>query len=156
MESSIQKQKSVRVSAVQLEVAHLNPDTNRHRMVEFVSQEASKGGVDLIVFPELANTGYVNGRDKEFGKMYWECAEPVPGPTTEALGIAAKEYGVYVVVGMNQRHPTIPGTFYNSAVLIGRGGDIIGVQNKIHIPGQEKNFFVPGSSIYVYSTEIGW
>ncbi len=142
------------ISAVQLEVIPLNPERNLAKMVEHTEREAN-AGARLVIFPELSNTGYVKGREKEFGREYYERAEPIPGPSTEALGAVARRRGVYVIAGLCQRHPEIPGTLYNSAVLIAPSGNILGVHHKIHIPGQEKHFFCAGNGLDVYKTELG-
>jgi predicted amidohydrolase len=154
----------VKVSAVQFSVEHLQLEKNIERMRTFVAAEAEKGA-ELIVFPELANIGYIkptmpgesldpNESFAECASRYWRAAETIPGPTTEALLELTKKYNVYVVVGMAQQHPTITGTLYNSAVLLGPNG-IIGVHHKMHIPLGEKHYFYPGCTSEVFQTELG-
>ncbi len=109
----------------------------------------------MIVFPELANTGYVVERDKEFGKRLLERAEKIPGPFTETLGAAAREHGAHLIFGLCERHPAIPGTLYNSAVMVGPDGSIAGVHRKIHIFAEEKHYFAPGNKIDVHKTDLG-
>ena len=146
----------VNVSVVQMDVAWLDPERNRQKMVQSIEEEVKQGGVDLIVFPELANSGYVKPHsEREFVKKYFACAEPIPGPTTEALGEAASKHSLHVIAGILQIHPEIPATLYNSAVLIGPDGKIIGIHHKLHIPGNEKHYFCPGNTMDVYQTEIG-
>lgn len=72
----------VRVAAVQMDVAWMDPAANLGRMADFVEQVQTEGAVDLILFPELANSGYVKGRDREFGRNYFKVAEPVPAPSS--------------------------------------------------------------------------
>jgi len=156
----------VKVSLVQFEPEWLAPQKNLERMRTIAESEAKKGS-ELILFPELANTGYVTpaGRgmppsfdDKttatDFAVRYIEAAEPIPGPTTEALGEVASKHGVFIVVGICQLHPTVPATLYNSAVLIGPSG-VLGIHHKMHIPFMEKHFFYPGNTAEVYHTELG-
>jgi predicted amidohydrolase len=111
--------------------------------------------VDLIVFPELANKGYIRERNKEFGRDYFKKAEKIPGPFTEALGDAVKKYGVYIISGFCELHPEIPGSVYNSAFLLNPKGEVAGVHHKLHIPGEENHYFYPGSTVNVYKTELG-
>jgi omega-amidase len=124
----IRMKEEVKVSAVQFSVEHLQLERNIERMRSFVAAEAEKGA-ELIVFPELANIGYIkptmpgesmdpNESFAEWASRYWRAAETIPGPTTEALLELTKKYNVYVVVGMAQQHPTITGTLYNSAALL--------------------------------------
>jgi predicted amidohydrolase len=57
----------VRVALVQFASAHLDRETNARRMAEFVVTEGRDHGADLVVFPELASTGYVEAHpDPEF------------------------------------------------------------------------------------------
>ena len=156
----------VRVSVVQFSPTWLEPDTNARRMTGFVEQEAAEGA-DLVVFPELANTGYITpvwpeelpsfGPTTSFTDFqinYIKSAEPIPGPTTDHLAEACKRHGTYVVVGMAQSHPNIPMTLYNSAALIGPNG-VLGVYHKVHIAFNEKHYFYPGDNLEVYRSELG-
>jgi len=150
--------KKVEVAAIQMAVEWLNPEKNRERMLSYIERVAKERAVDLIIFPELANTGYVIGLeegDRKFGKELVKKSEKIPGPTTKALGEAAKKHGVYVVVGISELHPIIPATVYNSCALIGATGNVIGVQHKLHIPGEEKHYFYHGNSLEVFQTELG-
>lgn len=155
----------VRLSMVQFASEWLQPDKNAQRMKAFAEAEA-KAGQELIVFPELSNTGYITPLEveeacgypgmsyPEFAAAYMRAAESVPGPTTEALSEVTGKYGAYVVVGMAQRHPSVPFSLYNSAVLIGPGG-IVGIHHKMHIPLNEKQYFYPGGAAEVFQTDLG-
>jgi len=143
------------VAAVQMNIAWLNPEKNLEKMLGFIERIHREKCVDLIVFPELANTGYVKERDKEFGREYFKCAEKIPGFFTQELCAAAKKYSVYVISGFCELHPEIPASIYNSAVMINPEGEIVGVYHKLHIPAEEKHYFYPGSTTNVYKTELG-
>jgi len=145
----------VNVAVVQMNTTWLQAEANRAKMVRHVQDIAKGSPVDLVVFPELANTGYVQGRVEEFNMRFIEQAETIPGPTTDALGTAAREHGVFIVVGLAELHPRIPATLYNSAVLIGPDGQVLGVHHKLHIPAEEKHYFYPGSTTGVIDTELG-
>ena len=71
------------------------------------------------------------------------------------MGKQAKKYGVYLVVGLAEHHSEIPGMLYNAAVLISPKGELVGVHHKMHIPGEEKHYFMPGSTCDTYKTDIG-
>lgn len=147
----------VEVAAVQMACEWLNPEKNLERMLSYMEKVTSQRKVDLIVFPELANTGYVIGVEegKDFGRELIKKSEKIPGPTTQALGEAAKKYGVYVVAGISELHPVIPASVYNAAALISPTGNVIGVQHKLHIPVEEKHYFYGGNSLEVFQTELG-
>jgi predicted amidohydrolase len=146
----------VRVSLVQFASAWLDRETNARRMADFVDSEAAEHSADLVVFPELATTGYVRpASDTEFARRLYEASEPVPGPTTEALADAARRNGVHVIFGVSEMHPQVPQVLYNSAVLLGPDGSIIGTHHKVHACLDEKNYYVPGSTVDVHDTQLG-
>ncbi len=156
---------SIKVSMVQFSAEWAEPEINIRRMREMAEAEA-KAGAELIVFPELSNIGYCTpclpAVPVDFeGMSYAECAmkyvslaETIPGPTTNALLEVAREYGVYIVVGMTQQHPAIPYSVYNAAALLGPDG-VIGVHHKMHLPLEEKQYFYPGSTAEVFDTPLG-
>ncbi len=150
---------SVKVAAVQMAVAWLDPQANLAKMERALEQVASRGGADLVVFPELANLGYIKGREAPdfatFSVEYARKAERIPGPFTSALGDLAKRFDCHIVAGMAEAHPVVTATLYNSAVLINPEGKVVGVHRKAHIPGEEKHFFYAGNTPDVYPTDIG-
>jgi omega-amidase len=146
----------VRVSVVQLDCAWLDRERNADRMAAFVEQEAGQHGADLVVFPELASTGWLPANpDRDFMTQFLEQSEPIPGPTTARLAEAAAQHGAHVIAGISQKHPTIPHCLYNSAAFIGPDGEIIGVYHKAHAALQEKQLFADGSTTDVYPSALG-
>ena len=79
----------VNVSVVQLDCAWLDRETNARRMAEFVETEAAEHGADLVIFPELASTGYVQPHllDPDFTRRVYEQSESIPGPKSATLMI---------------------------------------------------------------------
>ena len=101
--------------------------------------EGVRQGSDLIVLPELCNTGYVFRSKEELKTL----SEVVPeGETTEVLATFAREKRVYVVAGVCEREK---GKFFNSAILVGPNG-FMGVYRKAHLFNQEKRYFSMGDS----------
>ena len=146
----------VRVAVAQVgNVEWLNPRANVDRLVAEITDIASAGPVDLIVFPELIVQGYVTERDPEFGSRYARVAEPVPGPATAALGRAAQQANAYVVFGMARTHRRIAGVLFNSAVLLDRQGNVAFLHDKAHIPGEENHFFAAGHRIDSVACDFG-
>ena len=142
-----------------MEVKSLNAEANLAKIRGTLAKIAEEGEVDLVVFPELADIGYVKGREDKsfmsFAKAYLRAAQSIPGPFTDALGEVARRYGTHIVCGMAETHPTIPATFCNSAVLIDPSGKIAGVYRKTHIPMTEKPYFHAGNCTDVMTTELG-
>lgn len=149
----------VKVAAVQMEVKWLDVQANLAKMRASVEKVATEGGADLVVFPELASSGYIKGKENKdflsFSKAYLATAEPIPGPFTDTLGEIAQKHGCYIVAGMVEAHPLVPATIYNSAVLVAPSGEVVGVHRKPHIPSEEKHYFYPGNTTDVYDTDIG-
>lgn len=146
----------VRLSLVQFASVPLDPARNAERMAEFVRRESTDHGADLVVFPELASTGYVqSARDDAFAERLYAASEPIPGPTVARLSEAARDGHTHVIAGISQHHPRIRELLYNSAVLIGPDGALIGVQHKVHACRDEKEYYVPGDAIVTFDTELG-
>ncbi len=143
------------VAAVQMDVVLYDMKANLQYIERSVKEAKEEQNADLVVFPELANIGYIRERNKEFGCNYIKVSEKVPGEFTDGLCEIAKNYGVYLISGMTEAHPKIAATLYNSAVLVTPKGEIAGVHRKAHIPGYEKHYFIPANTNEVFETEIG-
>ena len=145
----------VMVAAAQIDIALLDMAENLARIEKCVKEAKETKNADLVVFPELASIGYIRERNKEFGCSYIKGAQKVPGEFTEALGEISSKYDTYVICGMTEAHPLIPGTLYNTAVLMDPEGKLVGAHRKVHIPGYEKHYFVPANTTDVFHTDIG-
>ena len=79
----------VRVAAAQIEIKPLDPEVNLAKHWEAVNRVTGDSPVDLVVFPELANSGYVRGMEKgdfaTFSRQYLKVAERIPGPIRTVL-----------------------------------------------------------------------
>jgi N-carbamoylputrescine amidase len=132
---------SIHVGLVQMSMSS-DPDENLRKAVERVA-EAKVAGADVVCLPELYRSPYFC--QKEDAKLF-DLAEPVPGPSTEALGRAAKQAGVVVVAPIFERRAA--GLYHNSAAIIDTSGEVAGLYRKMHIPDDpafyEKFYFTPG------------
>lgn len=121
------------------------PDENRRLFAEQAAK-AGEQGADLCCLPEgitLIGTG----------KSAADVAEPVPGPTTEAMGRIARKHGMYISVGVYEWEGE---TLYNTAVLIDRQGEIAGSYRKTHLPEAEVVWGItPGDTYPVFETDFG-
>lgn len=87
------------------------------------------------------------------GRSFAEVSEPVPGPTSQRLGELAKKLRSYIVAGIYEREGA---AIYNTAVLIGRNGEIAGKYRKTHLPREEfEGGLTPGDSYPVFRTDFG-
>jgi N-carbamoylputrescine amidase len=118
------------------------PVANLDKAVKKVA-EAARKGAQVICLPELYRSPYFCQREEHAN---FDLAETVPGPSTEALGAAAKEHGVVVVAPIFEKRA--PGLYHNSAAVLDADGEISGLYRKMHIPDDpsfyEKFYFTPG------------
>ncbi|HLA91673.1 MAG TPA: carbon-nitrogen hydrolase [Gemmatimonadaceae bacterium] len=109
-------------------------------------REAAAQGAEIICLKELFNAPYFC---KSLKQEYFNLAEPIPGPTTDALGVLAAELGVVLVVPMYEREAA--GVYRNSAAVIDADGALLGVYRKMHLPHdplfEEKYYFAPGDAV---------
>lgn len=122
-------------------------DTERN--VENVINALSGKDFDLIVLPELFNTGYRFISHDEVTSL----SEPIPeGFTVSALSEASQKMDCYIVFGLAEK---ASGSYYNSAVIVGPEG-YIGLYRKTHLFYEENIWFSPGNTGFnVWDTDIG-
>ena len=106
-----------------------NVEQNVEHMVRHL-EETAPYCPDFVCFTEVARElGCPQDSEAWMG-------EPVPGPTTEAIGKAAAEIGTHVIVGMQERWED---QTFNAAVLIGRDGNVMGRYHKCNPPSMKWN-----------------
>lgn len=152
--------KTVRAAAVQLA-----PDIDStHGTVDKVIAaiaDAAKKGVELIVFPEtcvpyypyfsFVRPPFASGPEH---LLLYERAVTIPGPVTEAVGAAARSYGMVVVLGVNERDH---GTLYNTQLVFDADGTLVLSRRKITPTYHERMIWGQGdgSGLKVVPTAVG-
>ncbi|KRE36433.1 nitrilase-related carbon-nitrogen hydrolase [Paenibacillus sp. Soil724D2] len=146
----IQKELSnYKAAAVQFNPVLGDLENNRRRMTDMLI-EAAEQGAKLIVFPEMASSGYVWEDRKEISPY----VETIPGPTTDAVLAVASKHQCYVVIGLPEVDPGT-GAYYNSAVLVGPEG-IVGSYRKTHLFAADPRWAREGNDgVQVFETKIG-
>jgi len=144
---------SFKVGLVQMAMSS-DPARNLATAVAKVG-EAAAAGANLVCLPELFRTLYFAQREDA---ALFDLAEPVPGPSTDALARAAQQAGVVVIAPVFERRA--PGLYHNSAAVIDADGRIVGIYRKMHIPDDpayyEKFYFTPGDlGFRAYDTRVG-
>ena len=147
------RSQGLRAALVQLRCTQ-EPTENLRRAVERVRQAADHGA-QVVCLPELFRTTYFCQRE---APELFDLAEPVPGPTTDALARAAAAAHVAVIGSVFERRAA--GVYHNTAVVVAADGTLIGVYRKLHIPHDplyfEKYYFTPGDlSVRVFPL-AGW
>ena len=119
-----------------------DPSANLAQAVSRV-EEAARRGAQIVCLQELFRSPYFCQREDP---AVFDLAEPIPGPSTDALGRLAAARQVAIVASLFERRAE--GVFHNTAVLIGADGAVAGLYRKMHIPDDplyyEKYYFAPG------------
>ena len=121
--------------------------------------EAAGNGARIVCLQELFNSIYFCYTEDP---AFWKLAEPVPGRTIDAMCAVAAEHGIVLVAPVYEKAQK--GELYNTAVVIGTDGQIMGKYRKSSIPlvktptfvGNEKYYFKPGNLGFpVWQTPFG-
>lgn len=126
------------IGLIQYEPKLKDNEFNRHHSINLM-EEAVKKGANLLILPELSNSGYVFD-DKADALQF---AEELTGETVTEWAKLAKKNDIYIVAGFNEKANDI---CYNSAILIGPTG-LMGNYRKLHLWGIEKDFFEVGNEL---------
>ncbi len=136
---------------VKLATIHLQPREGKNpsdKPPQFAAliAEAGKQKADLVVLPETL-TYYGTGKKMD------ECAETIPGPSTEYFGKLAKQHDLYIVAGLVERDGK---AIYNTSALLGPDGALVGKYRKVTLPRSEIEAGVtPGHEYPVFDTRFG-
>jgi N-carbamoylputrescine amidase len=137
--------RSVKVGVVQMKMSG-DPGENMQKALD-MTHDATGKGADVVCLPELFRSRYFcQTEDAEF----FELAEPIPGPGTEAFETVAAATGATLIVSLFEKRTA--GLYHNTiAVIDGRKG-YVGKYRKMHIPDDpnyyEKFYFTPGDLGY--------
>jgi len=136
----------IKVAGVQTDIGP-DPKENLKSTLKMV-EDAIRDGADFICLPELFMTGF----DYDYIK---DQSEGTPNEVTSILSRKADEASVYILAGSI---PEMVGEeIYNTSVLFGRDGKILGSYSKIHlfsVMGEKKNFS-HGRDVRVFDTDFG-
>jgi predicted amidohydrolase len=113
------------IAAVQMD-CRLGDRTGNLAAIRAKLREAAQNGARLIIFPECILSGYCFSSADEARSS----AEPLPGPTTDAIAADCRELGVFAVFGLLELDGD---RLFNSAALVGAQG-LIGSYRKTHLP----------------------
>ena len=104
------------------------------------ARTAAADGAELVVFPELALTTFFPrwwiDDDAELDPFF---ETEMPGPETKPLFDEARRLGVGFSLGYAELPPTDGHHRYNTAVLVGPDGRIVGRYRKVHLPGHDEH-----------------
>ena len=150
----------VRAAAIQLAPDCESADGTVNKVCEAIAN-AAKQGAQLVVFPEtivpyypyfsFVRPPFASGPEH---LLLYERAVTVPGPATDAVAMAAKRYGVVVVLGVNERDH---GTLYNTQLVFDADGSLVLARRKITPTYHERMIWGQGdaSGLKVVPTAVG-
>jgi predicted amidohydrolase len=142
------------VACAQYAVAPMMVEENLRRAVAWTRRAVDESGARLVILPETSTTGFSPG---ERGAELWGMVDVLPGRLSEALQTVAQELDIHLVFPTYERGEP-PGIVYNSAALIGPGGDILGVYRKTHLFPTERaaggGWSTPGREPIVVHTPL--
>lgn len=142
----MKQQRIVKVGVVQMRCVESAAENLNHAVARVA--KLAKRGADIVCLPELFLTPYFC---QTIDKRWFAMAEAIPGPTSKALGAAAKQHKVTIITSLFERAPG--GKFYNTAVVLGPTGKLLGKYRKMHIPDDLKNYY--GEADYFSAGNLG-
>jgi predicted amidohydrolase len=144
-EASLPVGRKARLATVHFRPKGPTPQDNRQQFEPFI-EEAARQKADLVVLGETL-TFVATGRS------YADCAEPIPGPSTDYFGKLARKHNLYIVAGLLERDRHL---VYNVAVLLSPDGSVAGKYRKVCLPrGEIEAGCAPGSEYPVFDTRFG-
>lgn len=133
----------VRLALVQ-STASADPARNLTRAIARIERAAARGA-RVVLLQELFNTRYFCQSQKT---KFFDLAQTIPGPATEALSKLARRKKVVIVAPLFER--AARGIYFNSAAVLDADGCLLGSYRKMHVPDDpgfnEKFYFAPGDS----------
>jgi nitrilase len=148
------------IAAVQAAPVFLDREATTEKACA-LTKEAAAGGASLVVFPEAFVPTYPDWvwrlpawDDERFMVRLLDQAVAVPGPTTDRLGEAAGEAGVYLAIGVDEIDG---GTLYNTLLYFAPDGELVGRHRKLMPTGGERSVwgYGDGSTLSVVPTPFG-
>lgn len=139
--------KTISIALAQIDCMTGQVEENLAMSVKYIEQ-AAKDGAQVIVFPELALTGYnlnligpyLSGISKKSASVLHQLQE------------VALLHSIAIVYGMSMEKD-LPGVIYNSAVVIDASGEYLGSYDKVNAFGQERYYYRSGNHFPVFSLQ---
>lgn len=134
----------MKVAAAQISCTVGDVNANMRKIRDFCAM-ASRRGVELILFPEMVDTGYVM-------RVISERASPWTDGAVPELQAIANAHSLAIVCGVSER---VGGSIYNAEVAIDSSGAVVAKYRKTHLfspaPIEEHKCFEAGTELGVYT-----
>lgn len=126
-----------RAAAVQDSAVWLDREASTDKVIRLI-EEAAAGGADIVAFPESIIPGFpywvfthALPQSGDWHRRFYENAIEVAGPVTERIGKACAEASIFAVVGVTERMSGFVGTLYNTNLVFGSDGTLLGMHRKL-------------------------
>jgi predicted amidohydrolase len=116
----------VQVAALQF-TASSDKAENLRRLSDLIKDAAARGA-ELVVAPEASMHGFGKPTD-----LLAPVAEALDGPFVSGLAATAREHAVTIVAGMFEAVPDDAAHAFNTVVVIGPDGSLLGRYRKLHL-----------------------
>lgn len=159
--------RAVTVACVQAEPAILDREATLDRL-ELLAAEAAGNGAELVVFPETFVSVYPSSRwartfaewqnadAKRVFALIAQSSVAVGSPSERRLGAVAREYGIWLVTGVNEVEPEGPATIYNSLFYHSPEGDLV-LHHRTLVPtNHERLVWGQGDGRGLHAVETGF
>lgn len=129
-------------------------DANLARQVRLI-ETAARAGAQVVCTQEIFRGQYFCQVEDH---RFFETAETIPGPSTDAFSRLARQYGIVIVASLFEQRAR--GLYHNTAAVLETDGSIKGIYRKMHIPDDplyyEKFYFTPGDTGFkTFDTTFG-
>jgi 5-aminopentanamidase len=144
--------RSLHIACAQFAASPGDKDANL-RAIERLTAEAAARGCALVVFPEMALTGYLP--PEQMGVL----AEAADGDSARRIADIAARHGIAVAYGFPE---LVEGQEKkaNTFLVVGRDGSRVGRYRKVHLWDTEAAWCDPGTEVPVFAYEgtmlSGW
>ena len=143
---------NIKVGVIQMSCVN-DKAANLEKAMSKIRQVAADGA-QIVCLQELFTSLYfcdVEDYDN------FELAEPIPGPSTQALSTLAAELQIVIIASLFEKRA--PGLYHNTTAILDADGTYLGKYRKMHIPDDpafyEKFYFTPGDLGYkVFQTKF--
>ena len=137
--------RKVRLATVQHIPSGKSPRENCEEYAPYIA-DAAKQHADLVVLGETVPSARLKSKPEDI-------AEPIPGASTEYFGQLARQHHLHLVLSLYERDAHL---IYNTAVLLGPEGQLIGKYRKVCLPpGEAAKGIAPGKDYPVFNTAFG-
>lgn len=136
------------IAAVQYKPPKMQPVEAQNEIVS-LAKEAASNGAQLIVFPEMATSGYIFKNRSEI-LPYTEYAD---GSLFQALSPVARTYKAWIVAGFPERDKN--DALYNAALIITSTGECAACYRKVLLYDADKTWAHAGDTRMIFDTHLG-